>query len=573
MAPAEVCKPPLALPESLWHAFLAAADQDPNGFIYDVMFQPAEHLEFLKVSSKNEDTWLRWTYADLMNATIRMAAGFEERGVQRGSFLLTFMPNGIERELLSWVAVALQLTIVPLDEGLLREGREDELKHYVTSVSPDIVVVGDENRAKGWERLFDAGTGLRLCLQPVTRSYWQVFAEVASTKPQDEVYALISKQDEELEQNKQRVQAILFTSGTSIGRPKGCPLTVRGFLHTAASHGCWRGSPRSVVLSTANFRSLTALIPIVSVQCHTEIIIADTGFSPATTLEAVEKRKAAAIISLPFQIKCFRDEIKRRRYQLDTVRDVMIGGDVITVDVFDKAKNVFPNAFVYTAHAMTETAGILGHFGADPDMPYRTFGSIVNSGKVQPGGMLRIVDENGQVVERNQIGELHLGGNAICRPYWSGVQPEAFYEDEKGRWLVTGDRAMLDEDDYLFVVGRSKDIIKFKQISLSPAVIASTLNKHEGIHATVFGMPHSLYGEVPTAVVAEAQSANDREKIKVIVQDSLGPDYALHEVYTLGDLGLKSFPINPTGKIVNLKLKEAVMSLRARRDSALNGKS
>ena len=119
----------------------------------------------------------------------------------------------------------------------------------------------------------------------------------------------------------------------------------------------------------------------------------------------------------------------------------------------------------------------------------------------------------------------------------------------------------MDEEGYIFIIGRIKDIIKQSGINLSPGVLEATLNKHEGINAAVLGIPDPIRGEVPVAVQPGTLTKSDKERIQKIVADGLGTDYALQEVYSLSELGMDDFPFNPMGKLQKYKMREAILRL------------
>lgn len=155
--------------------------------------------------------------------------------------------------------------------------------------------------------------------------------------------------------------------------------------------------------------------------------------------------------------------------------------------------------------------------------------------------------------------------------YIGNAQPELFFHDSEGTWIRTGDKAVMDEDDYIFMIGRIKDIIKQSGINVSPGVLEATLNKHEGVNAAVLGVPDSIRGEVPVAVNPGVVTERRRSSIMEIVTESLGQDYALKEVYGLAELGMKDFPYNPQGKLQKFKLKDAILELESQRTKGSYG--
>ncbi|KAI5362167.1 Putative AMP-dependent synthetase/ligase, ANL domain, AMP-binding enzyme domain superfamily [Septoria linicola] len=571
MAPAEICNPPIPIPKTLWHSFEATVANRPEEIAYTVCYQPADHLSWLvPPDNAARARHLNWTYSQLKDATVRIAARFLEQGVQRGSTLVTFLPNGIERELLTWVSVALQLTLMPLDPALFEPGRKAELEHYITSVTPHVVVVRNAEAASEWDKCSANSEALKLSLEPISRPEW-IGLEALSANQYDQATAeaLVAQQDLAIENDNERIAAILYTSGTSSGKPKGCAIASRQFLTVAHSRPIGGGPFKSMAIYSTNFRSMSNMLAYKNIQTGVRCVLPSPTVNIEKLLDAIEECAVEAALFMPYMLYGMASDTKfaSGRRDLSSMRFVILGGDVITTDMVARAKKIFPHAIVEGAHAMSEAVGCMIMAPPKDGRP-ATFGNIMCAGTANTAASIKICDEGRNVLERGQLGELHLGGPMVIRGYWRNVQPELFYEDEKTHWILTGDRALMDEEGRVFVVGRSKDIIKKKGMTFSPAVISSTLNRHPGIVATAFGIPHEINGEATVAVVENTDPPNSREHIMAIVTDSLGIDYALDELYTLADVGMDKFPIGATGKVMNLTLKQAVLKLKERRESA-----
>ena len=225
--------------------------------------------------------------------------------------------------------------------------------------------------------------------------------------------------------------------------------------------------------------------------------------------------------------------------------------------VFGQAAQFFP------AHGMTEGGGTIGyneHDGDDAVVP-ATDGGILSVGRVQPGCKIRIVDTDTQMpVKIGEKGDLHLCSHNIITEYMENRAADDFYQLGDNRWFKTGDLAMMDGQGFIYVMGRSKDIIKFHGISLSPSVLEGALNKDKEIQVKVLGLAEAQHGEVPVAVVKCTASKQDGIKERLVRQsvEYLGEDYALHHVYFVEELGLKEFPLNSTGKVERRQLLEAI---------------
>ncbi|GIZ45925.1 hypothetical protein CKM354_000907100 [Cercospora kikuchii] len=528
MAPAEICNPPIPIPDTIWHTFKSAVSKTPRDFAYTVYYEPADHLQELRRGSDAPKRgYLNWTFAEVEYATVRLAAGMLAKGVKRGSTMVTFLPNGIA------------------------------------------LIVSDDQAATAWEER-GLGTGaLQLSLKPTSRPGWTQFT--ALPLPKTDYHAeveLIDQQDLELENDHERIVAILFTSGTSSGRPKGCAIRSGQILTGANGDSVFDKPVQSMLVPYPNYRAAANWMTYHCILQNTRVVYPSVAMDIAAMLDVIEICQVEGAVVMPFMVHLFSKDAKfiAGKRNLSSFKRVMLGGDVITVGMIEQACAVFPKAVVRGGSGMSEciaamTSSKYGE-GLQP-----TFGTIVSAGYPARAACARICDENRKVVERGEFGELHLGGPHVLRQYWQNVQPESFYEDQKGNWMLTGDRAFMDENGFIFITGRLKDVIKKRGRTISPAIISSRLNKQPGVLATVFGVPHEIDGESVVAVIESADITNTPERIKKIIRESLGDDYALDEVYSLGELGLRSFPVGPTGKILNLKLKEAILEVKERRDS------
>lgn len=223
------------------------------------------------------------------------------------------------------------------------------------------------------------------------------------------------------------------------------------------------------------------------------------AFSAVETLNAFVRCPSKSIFAMliPAQVRLLAEEERSRmgastkrgpRSEFSNVKRVVLGGDICTRDVLNQARSLFPCSKVSTGHGMTEASGAIGLLGNSIDeMPIHR--GLVAIGKPAGGSSVRIVqpDDEGSsggehvVLPRNEPGDLHIGGPCVILRYLNDVQPEVFYHDRIGNWLVTGDRAVMDDDGFVFILGRTKDIVKKMGLSLSPAVAEAVMRRQNGV--------------------------------------------------------------------------------------------
>lgn len=285
--------------------------------------------------------------------------------------------------------------------------------------------------------------------------------------------------------------------------------------------------------------------------------------APTFSPEAVLKGCAAGVthmILVPFGVHALGEYEGFSSEKVRGVTTVLIGGDVVTGSLREKARRMFPRAFVGAAHGMTEggmefTTNLEGVDGE------RMWRGVTTLGKILPGPKVRVVKDNvgREVVRRGVLGEMHLGGSQFVEGYLGGVRPELFYEDDVCRWFITGDVGLVDDEGHVFVVGRSKDVVKRAGIPISPAALQSALIERFGVVVEIIGLPSEKYGEVPWAIVRDISGESGEADMQKCIVDSFGQEYCLEGVLSLKQLGFDDFPINATGKVSKLDLQNAAI--------------
>lgn len=403
--------------------------------------------------------------------------------------MTTLINNGIECVVLLWVSTILQLTLAPLVPQLLDDGREEQLRDYMRRLQPDVLVVLDEKGAKKIDEATKAegvNTTLKVSLAKPGGDGWHEFSGVVpiDIKASDPDSTSLA-QDPAIDRNGERVAGIYFTSGTSTGKPKGCPRRVRNQLSSTSGLFGMPDVPDRGIIHTPNSGAICQafLHGFGSSGRHT--IFPGPSFSPPKALDAIEQFDAQLMVAIPVMSRMFEKEMAERKRDLSALKYVALGGDMVTIDAKTKFEALFPEAQVTVGHGMTEGTSMIGWKGHGFPSPFPQFHGMLGTGYPQPGTLIRICDQEGKVLGRGEAGELHLGGYNVIDHYLDTAQPEAFYRDEKGSWMLTGDRAFMDDDGLIFIIGRSKDIIKRVGLALSPAVVESVLNAIDGVEVSL----------------------------------------------------------------------------------------
>jgi long-chain acyl-CoA synthetase len=175
-------------------------------------------------------------------------------------------------------------------------------------------------------------------------------------------------------------------------------------------------------------------------------------------------------------------------------------------------------------------------------------------GPALPGVEVKVVDDNEVELPVGEVGELIVKGPNVMKGYWN--MPEATNMTVKNGWLFTGDMAKLDEDGFIYIVDRKKDLIIVKGINLYPREIEELIYTYEGVEAAaVIGIPDKASGEVPVAYILPKEGAKlDAGKIKEYLKEHLANYKIPKHIYIVNEL-----PLTATGKVLKRKLKEQVL--------------
>ena len=251
------------------------------------------------------------------------------------------------------------------------------------------------------------------------------------------------------------------------------------------------------------------------------------------------------------------------QYRPSCLKVLSLAGDVITEKLVDFAKDALRPELTLNSWGMTEGTGTLGWL---PGERIKSLNGIPGVGKALRGTKVRICKpDTHQAVPFLEVGELHLGGSLwpiVIQHYIEDRDADSFYEDEGGRWFITGDRAVMDREGVVYVLGRFKDVIKRGGLGLSPSVIEGCINKQQGIvESQVVALPDKVSGSLPVAILAmyvDSTQELDPSSLQAAIARELGKEHVPVHIFTLQELDLPQFPTSAAGKVMKMQLSELV---------------
>jgi len=339
---------------------------------------------------------------------------------------------------------------------------------------------------------------------------------------------------------------IMYTSGTT-GHPKGAVLTHTNLAGQAMTAIYTTGSDIAhdvgfIGVPLFHIAGIGGMLPALTLGIPT-VIHPLGGFDPGDLLDVLAAEKVTGIFLVPaqWQAVCAEQEARPRALSL---RNLSWGAAPASDTLLRQMARTFPGANIIAAFGQTEmspvTCMLLG------DDAIRKLGSV---GKVIPTVAARIVDEQMNDVPVGEVGEIVYRAPTLMAGYWN--KPQATAEAFAGGWFHSGDLVRRDDEGYIWVVDRKKDMIISGGENVYCAEVENVLADHPAIvEVAVIGRPHEKWGEVPVAVVAVSQETLRLEDLAGFLDERFSR-YKHPKVLEIVD----ALPRNPAGKVLKTQLR------------------
>ena len=476
----------VSLTSSFRRLLSEGAEKNLNGPAIISLYQPKDQLSALILQRAQNVEHTLWTYSELQQAAGRLATILHGHGVRKGSVIACFLSNSIEWNVLCWAAAALNATFAPLDPRLF--SRPDELKHVLQVLRADVLVAQDLDVARNLDKATSEalqGTKLKVLCEGVTDiDGWQSLRTLG-----DETPLIVDWTSVPDTASGEDLALILFTSGTT-SLPKACGHTARNL---GSQSECYRKTRRisrtsKMLIHSPNFHMAAFWNILCAWRAGAALIIPSPRFDPDATLKGIKSQGCTHLGATPSMMSALFNHSSFQSQKPTTLQFVSIGAEMIAPSLIETCKKIL-GLEVVTRSGWGMTEGI-GMISWDQDEKILPRNGVLPIGRVMPGGKIRICDIGSKKpLKRGVEGELHCSGTSVIRAYLSETTSDSFYVDGQSSWLVTGDRALMDEEGHVYILGRYKDIIIRGGENISPAVIESCLNGHNGINVGSFSLP------------------------------------------------------------------------------------
>ena len=486
-----------------------------------------------KVAIEFEDQ--RVTFKEIDLQANKVANAFQSIGIVKGDRIAQFMPNSLELVYSLVGNFKNGSIVVPMNINF----KEQEIEH-ILSDSGAKAIITDMERLPIVKNVIDKLPDLKnVILVDGNENGMNGFSELIKNTSDKEPNTVIKDEDYSI---------IFYTSGTT-GKPKGAALTQTNVTsNLKALEQAWKWIKDDVFLLTLPLYHIHGIgVALCGSLYVGNFTILRKKFVAEEVLETIQKRKVTLFMGVPTMYFKLLEVEGLEKYNLSSMRLFVSGSAPLSRDLFYKLKKAF-------GHEILERAGMsesMMNF-SNPYDGERIPGSV---GPCLPGVKVRITDKNYNDVPVNTEGEILIKGPNVFNGYWN--KPNYNKHAFKDGWFITGDVGKIDEKDYVYLIGRSKDVIISGGINIYPREIEDVIESIPEVkECAVVGIPDKEFGESVKAYVvlnSGAQLAEDdviaycKEKLARFKVPS-------RVVFT-------ELPKTSTGKIQKFKLREAAKAV------------
>ena len=486
---------------------------------------------------------VRYTYAEFAGEVDRVARGLMGIGVAKGDRVGIWSPNYAEWVLVQYATARIGAILVTINPAY----RISELE-YVLNQSQISVLVAVESFLTSDYRSMITEAWDRVPAERVIYLHtadWDTLLEAAETVPADQL------EERSAQLGPDDAINIQYTSGTT-GFPKGATLSHRNILNNGLFIGeaCKYTAEDRVCIPVPFYHCFGMVLGNLACTTHgAAMVIPAAGFNAGATLQAVAAERCTSLYGVPTMFIAELGEPDLADYDLSSLRTGIMAGSPCPIEVMGQVVDQMNMSEVTIAYGMTETSPVSTQTSADDPLEKR----VTTVGRVHPHVEIRIVDPaTGEVVPRGASGEFQTRGYSVMLGYWNDPERTAEAIDADG-WMHTGDLAVMDDEGYVNIVGRIKDMIIRGGENVYPREIEEFLYTHPDIvDVQVIGVPDIRYGEEIMAWVQLRDGAGTTtDDIKDFCRGTIA-HYKVPRYIKLTD----TFPMTITGKIQKFKMRE-----------------
>jgi fatty-acyl-CoA synthase len=498
----------------------------------------------------------RYTYAELGSAVDELARALLAAGLDVGERIGIWSPNCAEWTLVQYATAKLGAILVNVNPAY----RTSELQYALRQSGCRMLVAAPAFKTSDYRAMIEE---VRPSLPELERVVfldspdWDELVAGAASVPDEAVRARGAGLAPEDAIN------IQYTSGTT-GFPKGATLTHRNILNNGyfVGEGCRYTEEDRICIPVPFYHCFGMVMGNLGATTHgAAMVIPAPAFDPEATLRACAEERCTSLYGVPTMFIAQLDHPRFGDFDLSSLRTGIMAGSPCPVEVMKRVMDLMHMSEVGICYGMTETSPVSTQTAYDDPVQKRV-GSV---GRVHPHVEVRIVDpEAGETVARGDPGELCTRGYSVMAGYWNDPERTAEAIDGDG-WMYTGDLATMDNEGYVNIVGRSKDMVIRGGENVYPREVEEFLYGHPSVaDVQVIGVPDQHYGEELMAwIIAREGATLDADAVREFCQGKIAHYKIPRYVKTVD-----AFPMTVTGKVQKFKMREQAIDELGLADSA-----
>jgi fatty-acyl-CoA synthase len=490
---------------------------------------------------------VRYTYAELDGAVDVVARSLLARGIEAGDRIGIWSPNNAEWVLVQYATAKIGAILVNINPAY----RTNELEYALNQSGCRMLIAAESFKTSDYRAMVDEVLHNLGALESTIflgTTDWDALLGDAASIPSETLDERGASLDADDPIN------IQYTSGTT-GFPKGATLTHHNILNNGFFVGelCSYTENDRVCVPVPFYHCFGMVLGNLACTTHgATVVIPEAAFEPGSVLETVQAERCTSLYGVPTMFIAELEHPDFASFDLTSLRTGVMAGAPCPVEVMKQVISAMHMEEVTICYGMTETSPVSTQTRVD-DTIDRRVGTV---GRVHPHVEVKVVDpETNRTVERGTPGELCTRGYSVMRGYWNDAERTAEAIDAGG-WMHTGDLATMDDEGYVNIVGRIKDMIIRGGENIYPREIEEFLYSHPDVSdIQVIGVPDAKYGEELMAWVKLREGATvSEDDVKDYCRGKIAHYKVPRYVKFVDD-----FPMTVTGKIQKFKMRQTAI--------------
>ena len=485
----------------------------------------------------------RATYTEFYEQVTAVAKGLIALGVKSGDRVGIWSPNCYEWTLLQYATAKIGAIMVNINPAY----RTSELIYVINQSGLSYIFSAIQFKTSHYKKMIEDAREFTDTLRKEV--YWGESWEYFLAQGK-------KVSDEKLQAYEAKVQFddpvnIQYTSGTT-GNPKGVTLTHHNILNNAYFIGVRMNytDKDRVCIPVPFYHCFGMVIGNLCCTAHgATMVIPNDSFDATKTLETVERECCTSLYGVPTMFISELYTLDRHPYDLSSLRTGVMAGALCPPEIMKRVKEQMNMHEITICYGMTETSPVSTQTRIG--VPFEK--QIHSVGTIQDHLEIKIINpETKAIVPRGESGELCTRGYSVMLKYWNSPQATSQVIDEQ-RWMHSGDLAMMDEDGYIHISGRIKDLIIRGGENISPKEIEDFLYTYEGVmDAQVIGVPSKKFGEEVMAWIKPNEGVTlTEEELRNFCKDRIA-HYKVPRYWKF----VNEFPMTISGKIRKVEMRE-----------------